>query len=222
MNSPVHLRFELADERNACSASRRFGTIGKRRSFGAIVWRAGSTNFPPWTAPTKVGSLGLCQSGRLAVALTERIALLDRRTGQFFDLISVPLPADFLRLNDGKLGPDGAFWVGSMDDRTEKQPAAALYRITRDGVELRHEGLIVSNGPAWSMDGGTMYYSDSRACWIEACDFDPSSGKQWRWRRIATPRRRPWPAGRRGGRLSGQLFELRSLVRVDHRILTGG
>ncbi len=30
------------------------------------------------------------------------------------------------RLNDGKVGPDGAFWVGSMDERAPRQATGSL------------------------------------------------------------------------------------------------
>ena len=37
------------------------------------------------------------------------------------------------RLNDGKVGPDGCFWVGSMDERSPRQKTGALYRVTPHG-----------------------------------------------------------------------------------------
>ena len=47
------------------------------------------------------------------------------------------------RLNDGKVGPDGAFWVGSMDDRPQKEPIGALYRVDPSGeVERKVEGAL--------------------------------------------------------------------------------
>ena len=47
------------------------------------------------------------------------------------------------RLNDGKVGPDGAFWVGTMDDRDRpvKQPLGSLYRVDGHGrVEKKIDG----------------------------------------------------------------------------------
>src|SRR4051794_10550445 len=35
------------------------------------------------------------------------------------------------RLNDGKVGPDGAFWVGTMDDRAVKEAQVDLARAGR-------------------------------------------------------------------------------------------
>ena len=90
------------------------------------------------------------------------------------------------RLNDGKVGPDGAFWVGSMDENTPRQPTGALYRVTADGrIERKAEGYRVSNGLAWSPDGRIMYHSDSSPGIIEAWDFDPATGGMTNHRRLA-------------------------------------
>jgi len=140
-----------------------------------------------WQLPEVVGSFGLCRSGRLVVALRHRVVLFDPRNQQVTELTpAVDEPATN-RLNDGKVGPDGAFWVGSMDERSPRQPTGFLYRITPDGrIERRSEGYAVSNGLAWSPDGRIMYHSDSTSAIIEAWDFDPATGGMANHRRIAT------------------------------------
>ena len=91
------------------------------------------------------------------------------------------------RFNDGKVGPDGCFWVGSMDERTPRQKTAFLYRITPDGrTERKADGYAVSNGLAWSPDGRIMYHSDSTARIIEAWDFDSRTGALAGHRVLAT------------------------------------
>jgi sugar lactone lactonase YvrE len=131
----------------------------------------------PRDRPAVVGSFGLCRSGRLVVALRHRVVLFDPRTRQVTDLTESLAEPPTNRLNDGKVGPDGAFWVGSMDENSPRQPTGALYRVTADGrIEKRAEGYAVSNGLAWSPDGRVMYHSDSTAAIIEAWDFDPATG----------------------------------------------
>ena len=84
-------------------------------------------------------------------------------------------------------GPDGAFWVGSMDENSPRQKIAALYRVTADGQITRQEdGYAVSNGLAWSPNGRIMYHSNSTAGIIEAWDFDPATGSRTNRRTIAT------------------------------------
>jgi sugar lactone lactonase YvrE len=131
-----------------------------------------------WLLPSEVGSLGLAESGRLVVALRHEIGLFDPADGSFVAIASIEAErgAD-TRLNDGKVGPDGAFWVGTMDDRSAKEPVGALYRVTADGrVEKKVEGLIVPNGLAFSADGGTLFHSDSRGKWIDRWDLDAATG----------------------------------------------
>ena len=139
-----------------------------------------------WRLPGKVGSFGLCESDRLVVALPDGVHLFDPATGDIELLVDPEPERPTNRLNDGKVGPDGAFWVGSMDDRADKEPVAALYRVTADGgVERKVDQLTVSNGLAWSGDGQTMFHSDSRAAWIDRYDSDPVTGELSNRTRIA-------------------------------------
>lgn len=141
-----------------------------------------------WVLGGPVGSFGLAGNGRLIIARRHEVGFLDRAGGTYETLATL-LPADApLRLNDGKIGPDGAFWVGAMDDTPQKRPIAALYRVdAAGGVACKREGLITSNGLAWSPDGRFMYHSDSRGCWIERWDFDPRTGAISAPLRFATP-----------------------------------
>lgn len=135
-----------------------------------------------------VGSLALCRDGRLLVALSSVLVLVDpadARRRAFARIDGMDVHA---RLNDGKAGPDGCFWVGSCDERPDKQAIGALYRVRPDGaVERKADGFRCANGLAWSADGRTMYLSDSRGPWIDRCDFDPASGAMAQRRRIAVP-----------------------------------
>jgi sugar lactone lactonase YvrE len=130
-----------------------------------------------WDMPSAIGSFGLCRDGRAIVALRHGIHLFDFASGRF-ELVAHPeadQPGN--RLNDGKVGPDGRFWVGSMDDTPEKQPVASLYRVDHDGTCTRMlDGLVVSNGLAWSPDGRTLFHSDSRGKFVQAFDYDLASG----------------------------------------------
>lgn len=133
-----------------------------------------------------VGSFGLCRSGKWIVALRQRVVLYDPRARRIEPLTaSISEPATN-RLNDGKVGPDGAFWVGSMDENSPRQPIGALYRVTADGrIERKADGCACSNGLAWSPDGRVMYHSDSSPGIIEAWDFAPATGGLSNHRQIA-------------------------------------
>jgi sugar lactone lactonase YvrE len=136
---------------------------------------------------SEVCALGLCESGRLLVALRAEIVLFDPDAGEATPLARFDFPGH-VRLNDGKVGPDGAFFVGSMDERPEREPIGVLYRVTADGAvratELRAK---VSNGLAWSPDGRTLWRSCSRTPFLETMPFDPETGALGPARRIACP-----------------------------------
>lgn len=142
-----------------------------------------------WDMPELPASLGLCDSGRLLVALPRRLMLLDPDSGALSLFADVPDVPQHARLNDGKTGPDGAFWVGSMDLRADRQKIGRLYRVTADGrVERRLDACAAtSNGLAWSADGTRMFHSDSRGMALDRWDFEPATGAIGGRRRIAEP-----------------------------------
>lgn len=130
-----------------------------------------------WSFKSEVTALGLCDSGRLVVALARAVELFDPDTGTRSPLWSGFDEPASSRLNDGKVGPDGAFWVGSMDGRAVRQPISRLYRIPASGAaQVMAEGFEISNGLAWSADGRSMFHSDSRGPWIDRYTFDPAKG----------------------------------------------
>ncbi len=160
-----------------------FCDIGGRK-INALALDSGTRQ--TWELPEVVGSFGLCRSGRLVVALRHRVVLFDRGTGAITDLTLSVIEPVTNRLNDGKVGPDGAFWVGSMDENSPRQPLGSLYRVTADGrIEKKSTGYAVSNGLAWSPDGRVMYHSDSTSAIIQAWDFEPETGGMSNHRVIA-------------------------------------
>ncbi|MDF2995915.1 MAG: SMP-30/Gluconolaconase/LRE domain protein [Xanthobacteraceae bacterium] len=143
-----------------------------------------------WHFDRPVGSFGLARSGRLVVAVGGDVVMFDPATGARSLLATIEPNFPELRVNDGKVGPDGAFWIGTMHDvaSTERKPIAALYRVDAHGtVERKVEGVKVSNGLAWSPDGRSMFHTDSAGPWIDRWDFDPASGTISNRTRIATP-----------------------------------
>ena len=139
-----------------------------------------------WSLGAAVCSLGLGDSGSLVVALAREIIAFDPDTGNRQTLAQLVDEPDGNRFNDGKIGPDGAFWVGTM--APQRQPTAALYRIDATGRLVRRKaGLRISNGLAWSPEGSRLYHSDSAGCWIEAHAFDPETGEIGPANRLAEP-----------------------------------
>ena len=83
--------------------------------------------------PKQVGSIGLAESGRLIAALWHDLVVFDPDTGALTQLAKLTDEPDTNRLNDGKVGPDGAFWVGTIVLSKPRRPVGSLYRLTGDG-----------------------------------------------------------------------------------------
>ena len=80
------------------------------------------------------------------------------------------------RFNDGKCDARGRFWGGTMDFDCVA-PTGALYVYAGNGRSVRHAlGFAVTNGPAWSLDGRTLFDNDSANGCVYAWDFDVATG----------------------------------------------
>ena len=114
--------------------------------------------------------------GELMAITQDGIELLDFDTGKLTPFAN---PEDGVvenRLNDAKVGPGGAIWVGSMRLDASK-PSGGLFRITPEGeVERKESGITVSNGLDWSPDKSTFYFVDTVPGMIYAYDSEPGSG----------------------------------------------
>lgn len=132
------------------------------------------TSFP---TPQTVCSLGLAPDGKLVVGLRDGVYLFDPASGEFAPLVTIETDRPENRLNDGRVGPDGAFWVGSMFETFPYEPTASFYRVSAQGdVRTIRSDIHVCNGLAWSPDGTRMYHVDSMIPTILAYDFDARTG----------------------------------------------
>ena len=77
------------------------------------------------------------------------------------------------RFNDGKVDREGRFWAGTMD-HLERAASGSLYRLDPSlQWTCIDAGYRVTNGPAFSLDGRTMYHSDSALQTVYAFDLAP-------------------------------------------------
>lgn len=115
-----------------------------------------------WDVGQKIGSMALRREGdRALVALQGGIHDLNLASGEL-TLIHAPEPdLPHNRLNDGKVDRQGRFVFGSMDT-LEESASGRLYRLDPDlSLHVLDEGIICSNGPCWSPDGSTLYFTDT-------------------------------------------------------------
>jgi sugar lactone lactonase YvrE len=132
-----------------------------------------------WALPAPVGAFSLLQgAARALVALSDGLAVLDLDSGRLVRLFDPEPDKPFNRLNEGKVSPCGCWFVfGSMDDRDPKAETGSLYCLGGDrSLRLLVSGLVVANGVAWSPDGGTLYFSDSRLARIWTATWHSATG----------------------------------------------
>lgn len=181
-------------------------------------YNANGSKLGSWLLPEPIGAFALLEGAAVLVALASGLALLDRTSGRVERLFDPEPDKPHNRLNEGKVSPCGRHFVfGSMDDREVKEATGALYCLSADrSIKVLATGLVVANGLAWSPDGGTLYYSDSRASIIWASDWDAATGTIANRRIFASPaaeQGRPdgaamddeghyWSAGVSAGRLN--------------------
>ena len=132
------------------------------------------------TASIDVGeaihSIGLRNDGGLVAALASGFGFLDPETGAFGRLSHPEEARPDYHFNDGKCGPDGRFWAGTMP-RSYTGAGGRLFRLGPGGAAAAMaDGFTVPNGPGWSPDGSVFYIADSPAGAIFRYGFDPAGG----------------------------------------------
>lgn len=168
------------------------------------IWRcdAGGAEVRSWTLPAAIGSMALRRDGGAVVALASGLHLFDFASGAMRFIADPEAGKAGVHLNDGQVDPQGRFVVGSMDnDRVYDPPArdvgrGTLYRLDTDLSLHRLETAIsISNGPCWSPDGRTFYFTDSTADMIYAYDWDGTAGVPSNRRPFARTGRNEIPDG---------------------------
>jgi L-arabinonolactonase len=148
--------------------------------------RADGSDIKRYFVPRHIGSMALREQGGAVVALANGLHFYD------FDAQTVKLIADpesddtETRFNDGKVDRRGRFIAGTMAydfdrydaDRGQRSSrSGALYRLDTNGQVTRLDGGIsCSNGPCWSPDNGTFYFTDTYDRQMYAYDYDIETG----------------------------------------------
>ena len=155
-------------------------------STGCLLWvdlRAGRLHRAPLSDLDAVetlceldeplGAFAPCTAGGWLLAAGQGLSHL-ADDGTVTRLVRLEPPEN--RMNDAGCDLQGRFWVGSMAcDST--QDAGSLYRVDLDGSVVRVlSDVTISNGPAFSRDGGTLYLDDSGRAVTLAYDLDPDTG----------------------------------------------
>jgi len=119
-----------------------------------------------------VGAVRPRAGGGLVVNLRDGVGLYEP-DGAFRWLAE--RPEEGVRGNDAAVGPDGAFWAGTMR-YDEGEGGGRLRRVHPDGrVEDVLDAVTISNGLGWSPDQRFMYYIDTPTGRVDVFDCEPGT-----------------------------------------------
>ena len=130
-----------------------------------------------WDMPNVITTLVFRQGGGAVVTLRSGIFLFDFASGALEPLHPLADPPPHV-YNDGKVDRRGRFLIGaSTSNFAAPAPDGGLFRLDPDRSLTQLDGDIhFSNGPCWSPDGATLYFSDSWRRTIYAYDYDLATG----------------------------------------------
>lgn len=120
-----------------------------------------------------VGCVALCKDGGLVAAVKDTLLWINPKSGEKKILLHHDFP-DYLRYNDGKCGPDGSLWAGTMamDQRHPKAVGGGmLYCISDNQIRSEYEGYTIPNGLAFNGDGSIFYHIDTALHRIDQMDI---------------------------------------------------
>jgi sugar lactone lactonase YvrE len=109
------------------------------------------------------------------LALRRGIVFFDTISGKSKTLCDAPYDTRIERFNDGKTDALGRFWIGTIYEPRDAANAT-LYCFDGETLIKKADGVTTSNGLAWSPDGETMYWADTKAHLVRAFDFDLVTG----------------------------------------------
>ena len=131
---------------------------------------ADGTQRQSWDAPGAPGFIVPTEAGGFVCGLDDGLYSFAERTGEFSQLMAVESTLPGNRFNDGYVDRNGCLWFGSMDNG-ETEATGSLYRVDRSGqLSTADSGYIITNGPAVSPDGATLYHTDTLAKIVYAFD----------------------------------------------------
>lgn len=138
-------------------------------------WDPESGRHQQWSFGTEVACCAPLDQGGLLLALRDGLWRFNPADGTRTCVSVAPYNGAIERYNDGKADPQGRFWVGTIYEPRDAA-RAALYRWDGGLLERAAGDITVSNGLAWSPDTRTLYWADTPAHVIYACDFDTDGG----------------------------------------------
>lgn len=127
------------------------------------------------------GFLAKAAEGQLIVGVARSLNLIDpdRGTCRPFTMpgqAEPPVMPATVRFNDGKADRQGRIVAGGAH-LEQSEPLAPAFRLDAAGAAPLADLFTVFNGPAFSPDGGRIYFTDSPSKVIRTARYEPESGR---------------------------------------------
>lgn len=113
-----------------------------------------------WNFGEPASACGWVDSQTLIVATASGLQKFDIGTGAWDTLVALEADNQVTRANDGRVGPGGAFWIGTMGNRLEPR-AGAYYRYAAGQLTQLFDQVSVPNATCFSPDGRLAYLADT-------------------------------------------------------------
>ncbi|MCJ8309726.1 MAG: SMP-30/gluconolactonase/LRE family protein [Rhizobiaceae bacterium] len=126
-----------------------------------------------WEFGEPASAAGWLDDDRLLVATASGLQELNMITGHWDEVISLEADNAITRSNDGRIGPDGSFWIGTMArDGSSRQ--GAYYRYHQGQLDCLAKPISIPNATCFSPDGRTAYLADTAQNLIWRWSLDES------------------------------------------------
>jgi len=126
--------------------------------------------------PSMCGTFAFGDDGLIYLMAEEGLTRFNPELASF-QIIGKPSDlGEGFRFNDGKCGPNGDFYVGSMH-MNENQPAS-MYRVNGSGDfrNIEKEAYRIPNGLSWTEDGKSLYHIDTVNRNVNRFDYKLTTG----------------------------------------------
>jgi sugar lactone lactonase YvrE len=151
-------------------------------------WEGGSSSPSNFKLADRVGSFAHCLSGRTLLGMAKWLCIATDTTAlestatpqmQVQRLIAVDPIEPRTRINDGRTDRHGNFVFGTMNEAAEKRPIASFYQYSlHHGLRrLALPAVAIANSICFSLNGRTMYFSDTLTRCIMQCDYDADTAQ---------------------------------------------
>lgn len=125
--------------------------------------------------PCMASAIAFIDDQRQLLATETGLLIRDRLSGQLDSIQPIEADNPVTRSNDARVHPSGAFWIGTMGKKAERQ-AGSIYWYRKGELQRLYTDITVPNSICFSPDGSLGYFVDSFAGNLFRVECDPANG----------------------------------------------